>query len=178
MASAPELWLNGPVEGVPALLQPVAHALVQARADVQALAPAVPAALLWARRGAASPGFHLIHMAGALDRLFTYARGEALTAAQKDALRAESLEHPSLDAAALAARLGEAIDRALDELRRTDPSTLTDERRVGRAGLPTTVGGALFHAAEHTARHAGQFVTTVKLLAAQPAGSQGQGGGI
>jgi hypothetical protein len=31
--------------------------------------------------------------------------------------------------------------------------------------LPTTVLGALFHGAEHTARHAGQLVTTIKMLA-------------
>jgi len=29
--SLPEVWLRGPVEGVPAALQPVAHALLQAR---------------------------------------------------------------------------------------------------------------------------------------------------
>jgi hypothetical protein len=49
------------------------------------------------------------------------------------------------------------------QLRATDPSTLTNERKVGRAGLPTTVIGALFHGAEHTSRHVGQLISTVKL---------------
>lgn len=161
-----EAWLNGPVPGVPALLQPAAHALLQARADVDEFAGQLPAAQLWAARGAASPGFHLLHLAGALDRLFTYARGEGLNDAQKAAARAEAVPHPELEGAALVQQVRGAIDRALDQLRTTDPARLLDERKVGRAGLPTTVIGALFHGAEHTARHAGQFITTVKMMGA------------
>lgn len=161
--STTEVWLRGPVAGIPALLQPAAHALVQAREEVDEIAPGVPADVLWAHRGAATAGFHLLHLAGALDRLFTYARGEALDDAQKAAARAEATDHPELDGAALARLVGAAIDKALDQLRRTDAATLTTERRVGRAGLPTTVGGALFHGAEHTSRHVGQFITAVKL---------------
>jgi hypothetical protein len=41
---------------------------------------------------------------------------------------------------------------------------LTDERHVGRARLPSTVIGLLFHGAEHTQRHAGQVATLVKML--------------
>ena len=158
-----EVWLSGPVEGVPALLQPAAHALLQAREDVESLAPSLTSEVLWAHRGAATAGFHLLHMAGALDRLFTYARGEMLNDAQKAAARAEAVDHPELDGAALASLVRAAIDRALAQLRSTDPATLTAERKVSRAGLPTTVAGALFHGAEHTARHAGQFITTVKI---------------
>ena len=161
--STTEVWLSGPVAGIPALLQPAAHMLVQAREDIAALAPGVPTEVLWAHRGAATAGFHLLHLAGALDRLFTYARGEALTDDQKAAARAEATDHPDLDGAALTALVGAAIEKALDQLRRTDAATLTTERKIGRAGLPATVGGALFHGAEHTSRHAGQFITTVKL---------------
>ncbi len=103
-------------------------------------------------------------MAGALDRLCTYARGEALTDPQKAAARAEGQEHPELDGHALAALVTAQVERALAQLAATDPASVLDERRIGRAGLPTTVLGALFHAAEHTARHAGQFVTTAKML--------------
>jgi hypothetical protein len=35
---------------------------------------------------------------------------------------------------------------------------------VGRAALPTNVLGLIFHAAEHMQRHAGQLVTTAKIL--------------
>jgi uncharacterized damage-inducible protein DinB len=145
------------------VLQPVAHALVQADEDVAAVAPAVPVEMLWARRGAATAGFHLLHLVGALDRLFGYARGEGLSDVQKAALRAEGDTHPDLDGATLARRVSAAVQQALDQLRTTDPARVFDDRRVGRAGLPSNVLGLLFHAAEHTTRHVGQFITTVKL---------------
>jgi hypothetical protein len=164
MSSIPEVWLSGPVAGVPGVLQPAAHALLQARAEVHAIAPTVSTELLWRDPGGATAGFHLLHMAGALDRLFTYARGEMLSDAQKAAAKAEATSHPGLDAAALTTTVDDAINRALAQLRATDERTVLDARAVGRAQLPTTVIGALFHGAEHTARHAGQFITTVRIL--------------
>jgi len=50
-------------------------------------------------------------------------------------------------------------------LRGTSRDLLLDERKVGRAGLPSTVLGLLFHAAEHSTRHVGQAITTAKILA-------------
>jgi hypothetical protein len=158
-----EAWLRGPVPGVAAVLQPAAHALIQADEDVAALAPSVPTEVLWAERGAATAGFHLLHLAGALDRLYGYARGEGLSDAQKTVLRAEAVPHPELDGPALARHVSGAIERGLTQLRATDAASVFDERKVGRAGLPSTVIGLLFHGAEHTTRHAGQFITTVKL---------------
>jgi len=38
----PEVWLRGPVEGVPALLQPVAHALLQAQEELKRLKDQMP----------------------------------------------------------------------------------------------------------------------------------------
>ena len=163
---SPEVWLRGPVEDIAAVLQPVAHALIAAREDVDALAPRTGTDVLWTQRGAASAAFHVLHMAGALDRLFTYARGEMLNDAQKAAARAESVAHPELDGAALAALVVAAIDRAIGQLRDTDAATVLAERKIGRAGLPSTVLGCLFHGAEHTTRHAGQLISTVKLASA------------
>ena len=57
------------------------------------------------------------------------------------------------------------IDRALDQLRRTTRDELLAFRGVGRAQLPSNVLGLLFHAAEHSTRHAGQLITTAKILA-------------
>ena len=159
-----EAWLRGPVDGIAPVLQPAAHALVQALDEVTLWAPRVPASQLWLERGAATAGFHLLHLAGALDRLFSYARGEALNGAQKAALSAESVAHPELDGEALVAIVRERIERALTQLRETDAARVFEARRVGRAGLPSTTLGLLFHAAEHTTRHAGQFITTVKLV--------------
>ena len=86
--STPEVWLRGPVPGVDRALMPVAHALLQAREGVERVTAEATPDELWQRPGgAASAGYHLQHLAGSLDRLFTYARGEPLDDAQRAALR-------------------------------------------------------------------------------------------
>src|SRR6476620_11825114 len=88
--SQPEAWMRGPIAGIDPMLMPVAHALVQAREDLQRLASDIAAENVWLRPGgAASIGFHVKHLGAALDRLFTYARGERLSEEQKAAFRAE-----------------------------------------------------------------------------------------
>src|SRR5919109_3147653 len=87
----PEPWLRGPVPDIAPLLQPVAHALLQAVEDIRRAVTPLDHEALWARPGgAASVGFHVRHAAGALDRLFTYARGEMLSEAQRAALARET----------------------------------------------------------------------------------------
>jgi hypothetical protein len=163
----PEVWLRGRVDGYAPLLMPIVHALLQVREDIDRLVQRVPAEHVWLRPGgAASLGFHIRHTGGALDRLFTYARGDMLSAAQKAALRVE--EEPGDPPASLqdlADEANAAIDRALEQLRMTQPERLLDERRVGRAGLPSNMLGLLFHAAEHSTRHLGQAITTARMLA-------------
>jgi hypothetical protein len=158
----PEYWLRGPVAGVAPMLQPAAHALLQARADVERAAVGLTPAQLWARPGgAASAGFHLRHLAGSLDRLLTYARGESLSDVQRAYLASEGEPgEPPPDADALLIVADAAIERALAQLSETTGDSLLEHRRVGRQGLPSNVLGLLFHAAEHTARHAGQLITT------------------
>jgi hypothetical protein len=168
MSDKRDLWLTGPVPGVPTALQPAAHALLQTVEDIHHALANMPEEDVWVTPGgAASIGFHLIHLAGSTDRLCTTARGERLTESQKAALVAEKT-HPSPRPAlaALIAGATAALHAAVEQLRATDPATLTDPRPVGRAGLPSTVGGLLFHAAEHSQRHAGQIVTTAKILRA------------
>lgn len=167
-----EAWLRGPVAGVPPLLQPVAHALVQVADEARAAARDLPDALLWARpAGAASVGFHLRHVAGVVDRLLTYARDESLSAAQLDALAAEAVPgEPPEGAASLVARLDDAVSRALAQLGATPEASLAESRRVGRAGLPSTVIGLLVHAAEHSTRHLGQLLVTARVARAGDAG--------
>jgi uncharacterized damage-inducible protein DinB len=163
--SKPEVWLRGPVDGVPALLQPVAHALLQVREEVDALvAPLTPAQIWQQPAGAASIGFHLRHAGGSLDRLFTYARGEVLNDAQKAALARESERTETVSAGELIAAFDAIVESALDQLRATDAGKLLEARGVGRAQLPSTVLGLLFHAAEHTQRHAGQIATTRRMV--------------
>jgi uncharacterized damage-inducible protein DinB len=164
--AAPEVWLRGPVPDVPALLQPVAHSLLQCREELTAALAGLTPAQIWERRnGAASIGFHARHAAGSLDRLLTYARGEALSSAQLATLAAEKNPDLSADAAStLAAAFDAAVERALAQLRTTSDAMLLERRGVGRAQLPSTVLGLLFHAAEHTQRHIGQLITTRKVL--------------
>jgi hypothetical protein len=164
--SEPEVWLRGPIEDVAPLLQPVAHGLLQCRLEVRATLPSLTAAELWTSPGgAATAGYHVRHAIGSLDRLFTYARGEQLSREQLTALREEGRpdERDGIENA-LVAEFDAAVERALTQLRATDPATLLEPREVGRARLPSTVLGLLFHAAEHTQRHVGQLVTTAKVL--------------
>lgn len=169
MGYEPELWLKGPVAGVPAALQPAAHALLQTVEDVRHALDGFSEQDVWVTPGgAASIGFHLVHLAGATDRLCTAARGESLTDAQKAARAAEKTPlSPSPPLSTLIDGVAAAVNAAVDQMRATDPATLTDARPVGRLGLPTTVGGLLFHAGEHSQRHAGQLVTTAKILRAR-----------
>src|SRR5262245_14721138 len=169
MSSVPqtEAWQRGPVAGFDPLLMPVVHALIQVREDLERLAGEVPAEHVWLRPGgAASIGFHVRHSGGALDRLFTYARGETLSDSQKAALREEGVSgDPPASLAAVVQAVGAIIDRAFQQLASTPKESLLDERKLGRAGLPTNVLGLLFHAAEHSTRHVGQAITTAKILA-------------
>jgi uncharacterized damage-inducible protein DinB len=110
-------------------------------------------------------GFHLRHAAGSLDRLFTYARGEALSPEQRAFLAREAEPGtPPAEAADLVAAFERQIDLALAQVRATPESTLLEPRGVGRLQLPSTVLGLLFHAAEHTQRHVGQIVTTARVV--------------
>ena len=160
----PEVWLRGPLPDVIAELQPVAHSLLQVREEI-AQAASVSPAQLWARPGgAASIGFHLMHLAGSLDRLLTYARGHALNASQRAALAAEDREDTSRDAEDLVKAALDALDRALVHVQTTALCTLDEVREVGRAHLPSTVLGLLFHAAEHAQCHSAQIITTRKVV--------------
>ena len=164
--SEPEVWLRGPVPGYDPMVLPVVHSLLQVREDLARLETMVAPANLWARPGgAASIGFHVRHTGGALDRLLTYARGDTLDDAQRAFLaREETPGDPAPGLTALVADANRTIERSLDQLRTTDPRRLLDERRVGRAGLPSTVLGLLVHAAEHSTRHMGQAITTARIL--------------
>jgi uncharacterized damage-inducible protein DinB len=160
----PEAWLSGPVDGVPALLQPVAHALLQARDDVVAIVDTLRQEEIWRRPGAsASIGFHALHLAGATDRLLTYARGEALSDEQRRAAAAEATVG-DLTAREIVARVESAVARALAQVRATPVESLTEPRLVGRTRLPSTMIGVLFHTAEHATRHAGQITTLARIV--------------
>lgn len=160
-----EWWQRGPVEGVPALLQPVAHILLQVFESTTEIVEGLTEAEWNARpAGVASCAFHVRHMAGVIDRLFTYARGEALSQEQFAVIRAEGNPLPAADVPSVLATLGARVDAAVEELRTIDPETLADFRAVGRAKLPSTVIGCLVHGAEHAMRHVGQLSVTARVV--------------
>jgi len=166
MANTQPPWLRGPVDGIIPLLQPVAHALIDADEDTQKyLNGLTPQQLSMRPGGAASAAYHVKHAMGSLDRLFTYARGEGLSEAQLATLQWEKTIHDqTFEASTLAQEFSAAVARAFDQLRRTKESDLLVVREVGRAKLPANTLGLLFHAAEHTARHVGQLGTTSKVV--------------
>lgn len=164
--SIPEVWLRGALPDVPALLQPVAHALLQAREEVERMMQDFPEDRLWTRPGGvASVGFHLQHLAGVLDRLFTYARGEQLSEGQQKFRESEGQPNDAIRSSDLIAGFRNQVDRAIAELHAVDESILTHPRTVGRDKLPSTVLGLLVHSAEHVQRHVGQLLVTVRVQA-------------
>jgi len=162
-----EWWQRGPVDDIDDMLQPVAHILLQVRESIGELVAGLSEAEWNARpAGIASAAFHVRHIAGVVDRLFTYARGESLNEEQFASLRREGDPLTLADAPAVLRALDDRIDLALAQLQTTDPATLGKWRGVGRAQLPSTVIGCLAHGAEHSMRHVGQLSVTVRVVRA------------
>src|SRR5690606_37519385 len=138
-----EAWLSGPVEGVHPLLMPAAHAFVQVRNDISGLLDGLSTEQVWTRPGgSAAIGYHALHLAGATDRLLTYARGEQLSPEQLEAASAEKAL-PPIEPEEIVRRVTAAIDAAIEQIRQTPPETLTDAREVGRRRLPSNVLGLI-----------------------------------
>jgi uncharacterized damage-inducible protein DinB len=139
-----------------------------AREDVTAALEGITHEQLWRQpHGITALGFHLAHLAGSTDRLLTYARGDGLSASQRASLDRERTllqERPEL--ARLLTAWDETVEGALHQLSSTSETALREPRTVGRARLPSTQLGILFHAAEHASRHTGQIVTTARLVRA------------
>jgi uncharacterized damage-inducible protein DinB len=162
-----EAWQRGPVDGVDDELQPAAHAVLHAREDLDAAMPGIAPEHLWAAPGGvASIGFHLLHLAGSTHRLLTYVRGDALSQEQWDWLDLEKAPQPHWTIDVLMEHVDAALDAALAQISATDPAALNEPRFIGRARIEVTLRGLLFHTGEHAARHAGQVITTAKLLRA------------
>ena len=159
----PEPWLRGTLSDVDAVRRQVLHALELAGEDVTRWCEGLSDAEMNARPyGLASVAFHLRHIARSLDRLLTYAEGRQLTGAQMDALRSE-LE-PGARTEVVVAEVRAGLGEAERRIRLISPESYEQVRGVGRKELPSSVGGLLIHCAEHTQRHAGQAVTTAKVV--------------
>ncbi|GHA26438.1 hypothetical protein GCM10007103_04760 [Salinimicrobium marinum] len=161
----PEVWLRGSLAKIPALLQPAAHALLQAKEDVEKYTTDFPEQLLWEKpAGRASVGFHMQHLTGVLDRMLTYAAGKPLSETQFEYLKNEGNPETHSSVKSLTEPFKSKMEEALKVIENTPEATLTEKRTVGRKKLPSTVIGLLFHAAEHSHRHVGQLLVTVSVL--------------
>ncbi|MEO9051078.1 MAG: DinB family protein [Ginsengibacter sp.] len=166
MENKREVWQRGPVENIPALLQPVAHTLLQVGEEAHKIMEGFSEKLLWEKpAGVAAPAFHLQHIGGVIDRLFTYARKELLSEDQMHSLSLEGdKEKTALSVQELLQQLDDQINRAIVELKQVNEDTLTEVRGIGRKQIPTTLIGLYFHTAEHSMRHIGQLLVTVRVL--------------
>ncbi len=161
-----EPWLRGTHGDVPAVARAVLHALELAREDLAKWTAGLTDAEVHAGPMGLPPvAFHLRHIARATDRILTYAEGGQLTAEQLTALKAES-NAGSETLAELLAEVEASFARAAERVRALAGAEFETFRGVGRKQLPTSVGGALVHVADHTQRHVGQVVTTAKVLQA------------
>ena len=161
----PEPWLRGPLPGISRFTMPAAHALAQSRMDLETHAATLSAEQVWTEPGGGpSAGFHLRHIAGSIDRLLTYAAGRNLTDEQFRFLAEERASGtPAAGVIQLIVAAQSKIDEALGVIRATPDEILFEARAVGRARLPTSVFGLLFHIAEHTQRHTGQIIATARI---------------
>jgi len=157
-----EFWLKGPVSGIIPVLQPAAHAILQSQKDVLEAIKNFPEALMWHRpAGVASVSFHLQHLTGVLDRLFTYAKGDQLSALQLGTLQKED---KSIRLDNLLQQFSNQVNIAIEQLKNTKEESVFEIRLVGRKQIPSSILGLLFHAAEHTQRHTGQLLVTARIV--------------
>ncbi len=161
--STVEPWLRGTMGEVDAVRRQVLHALELAAEDAERWCSGLSDREVEARPfGLPSVGFQLRHMGRSLDRLLTYAEGGQLCDGQMGELRSEMSAGGGREAAMTEFRA--AVARSMERLRAMAPGSFEEVRGVGRARLPSTVGGLLVHCAEHTQRHVGQMVTTAKVV--------------
>ena len=160
-----EPWLRGTHAEVPAAGRAVRHALDLALDDLTRWTAGLTDAESHSQPLGLTPiAFHLRHIARSVDRILTYGEGNQLSAEQLGALRAEQSGEETL--AELLAEVERSFSNAAERIAALATADLNTFRGVGRKQLPTSIGGALIHVADHTQRHVGQVVTTAKVLKA------------
>ncbi len=163
-----EPWLRGTHTDVPAAGRAVLHALELALDDLTKwTAGLTDAEIHMQPLSLPSIAFLLRHIAGSVDRILTYAEGGQLSEEQMGALKAEQGEEGKRETLAeLLAQVEVSFNDAAERIRVLATANLDTPRAVGRKQLPTSIGGALIHVADHTQRHVGQVITTAKVLKA------------
>jgi uncharacterized damage-inducible protein DinB len=160
-----EPWLRGTYSDVPAVARAVLHALDLAADDLIKWTEGLTDLEVHAQPfGLMAVACHLKHIARSTDRLLTYAEGGQLSIEQLQSLKGESTGAETLHE--LLAEIETSFTDAAGRVRALGSADFNTERAVGRKQLPTSLGGALIHVADHTQRHVGQVVTTAKVLKA------------
>jgi len=166
-ASVPyvEPWLRGTHADVPAVGRAVLHAFDLALDDITKWTAGLSDLEVHAQPlGLTAVSFHLKHIARSTDRLLTYAEGGQISAEQLALLKSEQSGCETL--AEIMSEVESALSNAADRVRVLASADFNTFRGVGRKQLPTSIGGALVHVADHTQRHVGQVVTTAKVIKA------------
>ncbi len=167
-SSAPytEPWLRGTHTDVPGAGRAVLHALELALDDLTKWTAGLTDAEVNSQPLGLTPiAFHLRHIARATDRILAYAEGKQLSPEQLAALKAEQGgEGKQEPLSELLAEVEVSFTDADERIRVLATADLDTPRFVGRKQLPTSIGGALIHVADHTQRHVGQVVTTAKVI--------------
>lgn len=166
-----EPWLRGTHSDVPAAGRAVLHALELSLDDLTKWTAGLTDEEVHEQPlGLTSIAFHLRHIARSVNRILTYAEGGQLSPEQLAALKSEK-DEPRQDEegnleslAELLAEVEVSFSDAADRIRVLATADLNTPRFVGRKQLPTSIGGAMIHVADHTQRHTGQVVTTAKLI--------------
>lgn len=170
-ASAPytEPWLRGTHPDVPAAGRAVLHALELGLDDLTQWTAGLTDVEIHSQPLGLTPvAFHLRHIARSTDRILSYAEGKQLTTEQLTALKAErGNEAKQEPLAELLAEVETAFNDAAERIRVLATADLDTPRFVGRKQMPTSIGGALIHVADHTLRHVGLVIATSKVLNAQ-----------
>ena len=158
-----EPWLRGTLSEIPPVVRAVFHSLEMAQEDTAHWCSGLDERELHARPfQLPSVTFQLRHIARSLDRFCSYAEGTPLNEQQFAALASEMDATGNRES--IFEELAESLTRTRLRLEAIGKRSLDQPVKIGRKGLPTTVGGLLVHAAEHTQRHVGQAITTAKVV--------------
>ena len=164
-APSVEPWLSGTHSDVPAVGRAILHALDLALDDLTKWTEGLSDVEVHAQPlGLNAIAFHLKHIARSTDRLLSYAEGGQISSEQLTALKGETAGTETL--AELLGEVEASFSNAAERVKVLATADFNTFRGVGRKQLPTSIGGALVHVADHTQRHVGQVVTTAKVVKA------------
>ena len=169
-----EPWMTGTLSHLHPTQAALLYSFEHARQDIAHWTSGLPEEALWLRMGDIAPAaFHIRHIGGSVDRLLTYAAGKQLSEAQMQELYAEQQPGGQTSAAELFEYFTSKLQNAEERVRELDVSDSNAVREIGRKRIPVPLGVLLAHIAEHTQRHVGEAIITLKLARQNLAGSPG-----